>query len=145
MRLVDARTGIETIPRKECLRLMAGESVGRVGVVVGGRPHVLPVNYVLDGDAIVFRTAEGTKLDGAARSAVAFEVDRIDPVMRSGWSVVVNGVADEVSVFDRFTLDRLESLPLHPWAPGEKPHVVRIIPLSITGRRVGIGAVTSGD
>ena len=51
------RNGV--IPRAECLRLLAGQTVGRLGFVVHGRPMVLPVNYVLVGDLIVFRTGEG--------------------------------------------------------------------------------------
>jgi hypothetical protein len=40
-------------------------------------PVILPVNYVVDGDAPVFRTDPGTKLDAAAEgAAVAFEGDK---------------------------------------------------------------------
>ena len=137
MRLADGRTGIEIIAREECLQLLADEVVGRIGFVVAGRAEVLPVNYVLDGDAVVFRTAAGSKLDGATRSPVVFEVDRIDRATRSGWSVIVHGLAQEVTSFDRVELrERVAELPVDPWAPGEKRHLVRIAPGSITGRRV---------
>ena len=138
MREVD-RWGAEVIYREECLRLLEEEQVGRVGVSDHGSPLVLPVNYVLDGDTVVFRTAPGTKLDAAMRSPVAFEVDEIDHTTRSGWSVVIRGVAEEVTSFSGPGVrERLESLPLQPWAPGEKAHLVRITPRSITGRRVGV-------
>jgi uncharacterized protein len=138
MRLADGRTGIEMIARDECLRLLAGEVVGRIGFVDSGRAEVLPVNYVLDGDAVVFRTAAGSKLDGATRAPVVFEVDHIDRATRSGWSVIVHGLAQEVTSFDRVELrERVAALPVDPWAPGEKQHLVRIAPGSITGRRVG--------
>lgn len=138
MRLADEHTGIEVIARDECLMLLAGEVVGRIGFVAAGRAEVLPLNYVLDGEAIVFRTAAGSKLDGATRAPVVFEVDRIDRATRSGWSVIVHGLAQEVTSFDRVELrERVAALPVDPWAPGEKPHLVRVVPGSITGRRVG--------
>ena len=138
MRLADGRTGIEIIARDECLRLLAGEVVGRIGFVAARRAEVLPVNYVLDDEAIVFRTAAGSKLDGATRAPVVFEVDSIDRATRSGWSVIVHGLAQEVTSFDRVELrERVAALPVDPWAPGEKAHLVRIAPGAITGRRVG--------
>ena len=70
-----------------------------------------------------------------------FEVDVTDRSARSGWSVVVQGVAQELTRYDRVdVIDRLADLRIEPWAPGDKPHVVRIVPLQITGRRVRPGA-----
>ena len=138
MRLADKHTGIEIIAREECLKLLAGEVVGRIGFVASGRAEVRPVNYVLDGEAIVFRTAAGSKLDGATLAPVVFEVDHIDRATRSGWSVIVHGLAQEVTSFDRVELrERVAALPVDPWAQGDKPHLVRVAPGSITGRRVG--------
>jgi nitroimidazol reductase NimA-like FMN-containing flavoprotein (pyridoxamine 5'-phosphate oxidase superfamily) len=138
MSLVDARSSIEVISRDECLRLLTEEVVGRLGFVAAGQAEVLPVNYVVDDEAVVFRTAAGTKLDWAARAPVVFEVDRIDRVTRSGWSVIMRGRAEEVTSFDRVELQtRVAALPLDPWAAGEKRHLVRIRSSAITGRRVG--------
>ena len=137
MTLVDDRSGLEVLERHECLALLAGEEVGRLGLVWGGHPLILPVNYVLDGDTVVFRTAPGTKLDASRRTAVAFEVDRFDGATREGWSVVVQGVADEVTDFaDPALLERLGRLRLDPWSEGDKPHVVRIVPRVVSGRRL---------
>jgi uncharacterized protein len=137
MPIIDSRTGIQVIDRDECLQLLADQQVGRLAVVQAGRPHILPVNYVLDGEGVVFRTAAGTKLEATTRAPVAFEVDAIEPGTRSGWSVVVHGLAQEVTRLDRPDLQRrLAALPLDPWAPGDKPHLVRIAPSSITGRRL---------
>ena len=42
----------------------------------GGLPVVLPVTFVLDGDAVVFRTRAGSRLAGiTSGSVLAFEVD----------------------------------------------------------------------
>ena len=136
--MVDERAGIEVVPRDECLRLLSEEVVGRIGFVVAGQAEVLPVNYVLDGEAVVFRTAAGTKLDWATRGPVVFEVDRIDRASRAGWSVIMHGRAEEVTSFDHVELqERVGALPVDPWAPGEKRHLVRIVAGAITGRRVG--------
>ena len=58
--------GIDVIPYHECLELLKTEEVGRIAVVVEGRPEIFPVNYVLDGNGIMFRTDRGTKLVGAS-------------------------------------------------------------------------------
>jgi hypothetical protein len=58
MRDVD-NTGIEVIDRGACLDLLAADQIGRPGVVEGGHPLILPVNYGLDGDSIVFERRLG--------------------------------------------------------------------------------------
>lgn len=137
MRTVDARTGIERLDRDQCLALLAGEVVGRLAVVAGGGAEIFPVNYVLDGDAIVFRTDPGTKLDAGGRAHASFEIDGIDREHRSGWSVVASGRLEEVTRYASGTLERLRNLPVDPWASGEKAHYMRLVPARIGGRRVG--------
>ena len=137
MKVVDPRTAIEVIPTDECLRLLAGESVGRLAVVRGGQPHVIPVNYALDEGTVLFRSAPGTKLEGALHAPVAFEVDKFDGDTRSGWSVVVHGRADEVTAADRpDVVARVSTRVIDPWTDFDKQHLVRIVPTQITGRRV---------
>jgi uncharacterized protein len=136
--LVGARTGIRWIEVKDCLRLLATKEVGRIGFVLGGAPHILPVNFVLDEEAVIFATAEGSKLRGIARNPVVFEVDDTDPGSRSGWSVVIHGMAEEVTGSDPpALLSRVRALHIEPWTTGDKPHLVRIRATSITGRAVG--------
>lgn len=115
MRLIDDHTGLEYIPREECLRLLEGRHLGRAAVTVAGRPLVLPVNYAMDEGSIVFRTDPGTKFDAAVRGEfVAFEIDAADPEYHTGWSVLVTGVAEEI--LDPGERDWAEVLPLRPWA-----------------------------
>ena len=133
----DRRTGIEVISRAECLELMATEPVGRLAVVDHGSPHVVPVNFVLDGEDVIFQSFAGTKVERLATGPVCFEVDRVDPATRSGWSVVIHGRGEEVTRWDpRERQERLEHLGVDPWASGEKPHLVRIVASTITGRRI---------
>jgi nitroimidazol reductase NimA-like FMN-containing flavoprotein (pyridoxamine 5'-phosphate oxidase superfamily) len=138
------RNGLEILPEEECLRLLATVPVGRVAVSVGALPAILPVNFaLLDGD-VVFRTAPGSKLDAAVRNAViAFEADSIDPVYHTGWSVLVTGVAEEVT--DPATLEAVAALPLEPWAlDGLADHVVRIRSRMISGRRLRVRPLPPG-
>jgi uncharacterized protein len=119
----------------ECFELLAGEHLGRLAVVDGRGPVVFPVNYVLDRHTIVVRTEEGTKLDAAVRgSRACFEVDGSDAVARSAWSVIVRGEVTEVT--GRAELARLNELPLRPWAPGTRNRYVRLLPATLTGRRI---------
>jgi uncharacterized protein len=136
MRLIDEHTGLDVIDRQECMQLLARGGLGRVAVVPDGvRPTVLPVNYVLDGESIVFRTAAGSKLTAALRNGhAAFEIDGADPLGHTGWSVVVAGHAEEIT--DPDELARAAELPLRPWADGDKPHWVRIPTDRVTGRRI---------
>ena len=121
----------------ECQAFLAGSHLGRVALVEGGRPLILPVNYVLDDAAVVFRTDEGSKLDAAVRGApVAFEVDGVNRERQTGWSVLIRGQAEYVT--DPTDLERLRRLPLVPWAPGAKPHYVRVRPEEVTGRRISV-------
>jgi uncharacterized protein len=125
----------QELTKGECFELLARERLGRVAVVDDRGPMVFPVNFVLDRHTVVFRTDEGTKLDAAARgSRVAFETDGADAAAHTGWSVVVRGEAVEVT--DTAELARLRKLPLFPWAPGAKSRYVRILPATLTGRRI---------
>lgn len=134
---IDARTGLQRIDREECLQLLGGDVVGRLAVVRGNAPVIFPVNYVLDGEHIVFRTAGGTKFEAAERGRACFEIDGIDRESKSGWSVIASGRLEEVTERDARTLRRIELLPVEPWASGAKAHWMRLLPDRITGRRVG--------
>jgi nitroimidazol reductase NimA-like FMN-containing flavoprotein (pyridoxamine 5'-phosphate oxidase superfamily) len=136
MRDVDSRTGIEVLDRDQCLELLAEDVIGRLVVIAGGVPLVTPVNYCLDGESIVFRTDEGAKLSAAGRALAAFEIDSFDRETRTGWSVVVTGRLGEVTEYEDRLRKRLDGLGVDPWAGGEKPHLLRLVPTTVTGRRV---------
>jgi nitroimidazol reductase NimA-like FMN-containing flavoprotein (pyridoxamine 5'-phosphate oxidase superfamily) len=132
------RNGLEVLDRAECLRLVAGRSLGRVAVSMSALPVILPVNYLLDGDRILIRTGAGTKLAAAARNAVvAFEVDDADPIGHTGWSVSVTGTAEEVT--DGDDLERITRLGLPHWAPNGVGHVIALSTDLVSGRRIPYG------
>src|SRR4051794_21205108 len=127
---------IVELAETECLRLLESTSVGRVGVTIDALPAVLPVNYAMHGGAVIFRTISGTKLDAAtANAVVAFEVDSGSNRQDGAWSVLVRGIAVEVS--DPAELRAVRSLSLESWAfDGRAEHYVRVDPTLVTGRRI---------
>jgi uncharacterized protein len=128
-------SGLGVLSRQECLDRLAAARVGRVAFVSQGDPVILPVNHGMDGEAVIFRTAPGSKLLAAdSEQAVAFEVDGYDADRRAGWSVLVRGVATTVE--DQEEVKRLNLLGVWPWADlVERTHWVRIRTYSITGRQ----------
>jgi uncharacterized protein len=137
--VVDGRTWLEHLAPLESWRLLAASTIGRIGVVVDSAPEIYPVNYVVDGETVVFRTDLGTKLRGLERSpAVCFQVDGLDLVDHTGWSVLVKGWASVVT--DPDELRAMASLPLRYWALGKKDHWVRVHSREVTGRRIHAAA-----
>ena len=119
------------LTRAECFELLGRLEVGRFAVNRrAGSPYVVPVNYVVDDDCVVFRSGPGTKLSALRDRPVSFEVDWVDPIHRVGWSVLVEGIAHEM------TPEEAARLELDAWAPGLLSHWIRIIPGSVTGRRI---------
>ncbi|GEL18808.1 pyridoxamine 5'-phosphate oxidase family protein [Pseudonocardia asaccharolytica] len=134
----DARPAeLQALGTEECYRLLATQQIGRLGVNAENYPLIFPVNYALDGQVIVMRMDAGTKLAAADHANVTFEVDVIDQRTRSGWSVLVRGLAEEVTSGHRAQLiERTKASGVEPWAPGEHGRWVRLIPHAVTGRRI---------
>jgi hypothetical protein len=65
---------------------------------------------------------------------VAFEVDALDDLQHTGWSVVVRGTATEVEEPEE--LIELNRLLVEPWAGGAKSHYLRVIPATVSGRQI---------
>ena len=132
MRAIDLIGGTEIVSQDACWEMLGTESIGRVALYADGQIDLLPVNYGLDGDGIIFRTNAGRKMLGVGLGEIAFEVDSVDPVTRSGWSVVVHGTARDITRHDTTA----RQFAAQPWT-GSKDYLVRISPRSVTGRRVG--------
>lgn len=129
-------SGLEILSEEQCLARLGASTVGRVGIVDAGSPVILPVNFAMDGRAIVFRTAPGSKLSsGMMQRPVAFEIDAWNAVDHTGWSVLAKGIADEV--LDDDQIARLEQLPVRPWSrPDLRDRWVRIMIEELSGREV---------
>jgi len=124
------------LSRDECLQLLGRGRVGRVAFTEQALPAIRPVTYSLVGSHLVIRTEAaglGRRLDG---QVVAFEVDEIDPVEQSGWSVVVTGSARLLREPGEVLRGQAHG-PVSLAGPGREGVVV-IVPGDITGRRLGL-------
>jgi nitroimidazol reductase NimA-like FMN-containing flavoprotein (pyridoxamine 5'-phosphate oxidase superfamily) len=135
---------LETLTKRDAVALLSTASVGRVVFTVGALPAIVPVSFAVHGDAIVMRTSLESRLARAAPGGVlAFEVDDVDPATRTGWSVVVTGLASTVS--DPAERAAIEAI-VETFAPGQTDLCIRLPLTVVTGRRVAAarGAPPSG-
>lgn len=139
-RATGTTSGLEVLDEDECMRLLATQDLGRIAVVVDGGPVIFPVNYAMAEGIIAFRTAAGTKLANAPMTDVAFEVDSVDREQGTAWSVLVKGVAYEVTHGIGDIPEAVRRLPVRPLAPGERSHWLAILQREVTGRRFRLGA-----
>jgi len=132
---------LKALAERECLELLASRVVGRVAVVVDGQARVFPVNYLVDGSDIIFRTDEGAKLDAASAGAgVTFDIDDSDPLYHTGWSVMVTGRLEEVT--QPHDLQRVRGLPVRAWGRNGR-HWVRMPIAAVSGRRIDRAAAAT--
>jgi len=130
---------VEELSEQECLDLLADHAVGRIVFVDHGQPMALPVNYVVDGRTVAFRTDPGTKFDAATLGRVAFEVDDVASDAREAWSVLVKGIGRDITeAIDEWS-ERVRSQRLEPWAAGERHHWIALADRSFSGRRIRRG------
>ncbi len=130
-------SAFEYLSGDECFELLATQPIGRLGVNDDHYPLIFPVNFALDHRVIVIRTDPGSKLTHASHANVTFEVDAFDPESRTGWSVLVRGLAEELTADHHAdVVERTVAAGVDPWAPGEHGHWLRLIPHAVTGRRI---------
>ncbi len=123
---------VQRLTEAQCWQLLSVTKIGRMATAALGVVGIRPLNYVVDADSIVFRTAPGAKvLELAVSSSVAFEIDNYGP--QNAWSVVATGRAYIVT--DVNEIAQIEQLPLFPWVNTEKNIFVRIVVDAITGRQ----------
>ncbi len=121
---------VTELTRDECWQMLRAEEFGRLAYRLLDEVHITPINYAVDGDTLLFRTAEGNKLLAVAMgSEVAFEIDRYGE--ESARSVVVRGSA---RLLPEDEARRAENVPLRPWVPTLKYNVVEIQPKVVSGR-----------
>ncbi|WP_406830711.1 pyridoxamine 5'-phosphate oxidase family protein [Pedococcus sp. KACC 23699] len=134
---VTDHSGLRVMGLEECLSRVDEAPVGRLAFPLDGEIAVLPVNHVLDGVDICFRTAGGSKIQAAVDGdAVSYEVDEWDSAQRSGWSVLVHGTATIVD--DDAQAARLDAAAPPPWfaLDPEQTRWVRVSTRQVTGRMI---------
>lgn len=121
---------VQRLGADDCWDLLEGEELGRLAYRLVDEVHIVPINYVVDGRSLLFRTASGNKLLAAAlHSDVALEIDWHDDT--SAWSVVARGHLHQLEEDQQH---RIDGLDLRPWVPTLKYDVVELVPESVTGR-----------
>lgn len=122
---------VQELTVEQCWELLADEEFGRLAYRLVDEVHVVPINYLVDGRCLLFRTASGNKLLAAAlHSDVAFEIDWRDD--QAAWSVVARGALRRLGEDEQH---RLDSLPQQPWVDTPKYDVIELTPDVVTGRR----------
>jgi nitroimidazol reductase NimA-like FMN-containing flavoprotein (pyridoxamine 5'-phosphate oxidase superfamily) len=132
---------MEELDESECLRLIAGQEIGRLAYIGRYDLTVLPVNYRLVDGTILFRTAQDSLTGEDLRTGIAhadfkvsFEVDHFNEATREGWSVLIQGPAHHLD--SDAEQESAQSAGVEPWPSGDKDHFIRITPTWVTGRRI---------
>lgn len=119
----------------ECWALIAGQTTGRIGFLYEGQVTIWPLNCIVYDRGVYFRTAEDGVIARSGLERAAFQLDHIDSVARSGWTILVNGRVERVT--DPGLLTTLWGRPTdEPWAPGQRNVFFGITGDRICGRRV---------
>ena len=125
---------LHELSREECLELLDAHHVGRVALLTGAAPVIVPVNYRLTGARGLTWIALRTRFGGVIErsSEVAFEIDHVDDATRTGWSVLVRGTLHhldpEGANFDA-------GFDSEPWLTDRDAWMI-IQPYSIEGRKL---------
>ena len=127
---------VTALTDEQCWERLEQQELGRLVTHVGDILDIFPVNYVLDGAGILFRTGQGSKLlELTINDEVIFEVD--DHTETEAWSVIVRGRAHPLET--SADVERADGLGLKPWIPTLKYIYVRVEPKSMTGRAFNRG------
>ena len=128
---------LEALTQVDCTDLLRAHDLGRLAVVdADGRPVIFPINYYFDQGVVVFRTNPGSKLDLAVGAHVSFEIDGYDADESLGWSVLVKGVAYDITNWPGAPAAQLLFWPERPMVPGELDHRVGVWAEEITRAKV---------
>ncbi|QNN51520.1 pyridoxamine 5'-phosphate oxidase family protein [Nocardioides mesophilus] len=128
----------------ECLEQLHAGVIGRVAMSTPVGPRILPVNYAMYGDAIVFRTSPYSELGTYGwNSELAFEIDHIDYERHQGWSVIAIGRSELVEDPDDVA-DIRRTWDPRPWAAGQRNLYIKLTWRDISGRRLGTDWGTAG-
>jgi uncharacterized protein len=127
---------LEELDRGACTDLLRATAVGRIAFVLNNYPVVFPINYRLieDGDIVrlLLQTRAGNVID-MANQRVALQIDGIDSVHGSGWSVLVRGRMHHLR--DPALTELRERLEPTSWVPDHDAWIA-IDAVEITGRRL---------
>jgi uncharacterized protein len=119
----------------ECERLLRAGCFGRLVLTTDEGLSIFPVNYAVQGDAIVIRTSSVGPIARHGHDAeVLFEIDLVDHEYWSGWSVVARGRGE-------LSTDPPHDVPgarrVQSWVDEDRDCELRVVWQQLTGRRLG--------
>jgi nitroimidazol reductase NimA-like FMN-containing flavoprotein (pyridoxamine 5'-phosphate oxidase superfamily) len=142
--LTPASAKVLTLSDEDCWSLLRTHKLGRLAIVIEGRPRIFPVNYAAADDTIVFRTQPGAKLEHGAGSSTCFEIDDYDQRTSMAWSVMVVGVLKDITGAGDARSRSLRSLAVEPAAPGQRLHWLALQADEVSGRSFRGGWIAPG-
>jgi nitroimidazol reductase NimA-like FMN-containing flavoprotein (pyridoxamine 5'-phosphate oxidase superfamily) len=125
--------GFLAVDESDCWRLLPQARVGRLAWTdPDGRVMIVPVNFAIDAHSVVIRSGD-TSLLAAARASkrCGFQAEDLEPGLRSGWTVLVDGLLTVTD--DEATAERLGRL-VDPWLRKPRPYVLVLTATQVTGR-----------
>ncbi len=125
--------GFMALDESDCWHLLPLARVGRLAWTdPDGRIMVVPVNFGVDAHSVVIRTGDTSLLDAArAGKRCGFQAEDLEPGLRSGWTVLVDGLLTVAD--DEATAERL-GLLVDPWLRKPRPNVLVLTATEVTGR-----------
>lgn len=131
----------EVLTAEACWKYLHSSYIGRLAVINGASPEIFPINFIIAGRTLVFRTAPGTKLRALLTGApVALEADGMNAYSTEVWSVVVKGTPAPFTGSQTSLIDADPGRA--PWEPGLKENLISINPTEISGRRFALESST---
>jgi uncharacterized protein len=143
--LTPATAKVVIVSDEECWSLLRNHNLGRLAIVIQGRPRIFPVNYAAAEDTVVFRTEPGAKLTHGPGSVACFEIDDHDQSTSMAWSVMVVGVLEDITDANDARSRGLRRLPVEPAAPGSRPHWLALKAEEVSGRSFRGGWIVPGQ
>jgi uncharacterized protein len=146
---------IGQLNKEQMQELLHHHTLGRIGCSLEGKPYVVPLNYVYDGNHIICHSLPGRKIEIMRKNPqVCFEVDEMTDFTH--WrSVIVQAQYQELTeererlAAMKLFVDRMMRLKIsesailpemtesrvHPRSPGQiKPIIFRLLIQEMTGR-----------
>ncbi|WP_405817945.1 pyridoxamine 5'-phosphate oxidase family protein [Streptomyces sp. NBC_00838] len=128
-----AHPRLRRLTERECWNRLDTHGVGRLAFPGDTALVVVPVNYLVDGRSVVYRTQPGSVPAVDAGTPLSFETDHLDEARACGWSVLLTGTTEHVT--DPATMNALaDRAGSRPWAGGSRPLWIRLLPEHISGR-----------
>lgn len=122
----------------ECVDLLSAGLVGRLAWATSSGPRIVPLNYALHGQVLLFRTSAYSELATYGRGTeAAFEIDHLDYENQRGWSVVAYGRLQPADIDE--VQDWRKMWDPRPWADGQRHYYLKLPFRDLSGRRLGGG------